>query len=128
MADGLARRLRKVMTPQEVKLWVHLRTWRHKGFHFRRQCPRDGYILDFVCLRARLIVEVDGGQHAEEKHLRRDDVRDRHFVSRGFKVLRFWNNEVDQNLEGVLERIAETLSANPTRFAFANHPPLAGEG
>jgi very-short-patch-repair endonuclease len=109
MNNVLARRLRKTMTPQEVKLWVHLRAWRPRGFHFRRQCPRDGYILDFVCLRARLIVEVDGGQHSEEIHLKRDAERDRHFDSQGFKILRFWNNEIDGNLEGVLERIIEAL-------------------
>ena len=120
MANVIARRLRKSMTPQEVKLWVHLRTWRSNGLHFRRQCPRDGYILDFICRRARLIVEVDGGQHNEESHSKRDAERDQHFVAQGFKVLRFWNNEIDHNLGGVLEKIAETLASNdPTR------PPAA---
>jgi very-short-patch-repair endonuclease len=61
MANELARQLRKTMTPQEVKLWVHLRKWRSRGFHFRRQAPRGGYIVDFVCLRERLVIEVDGG-------------------------------------------------------------------
>ena len=63
MANEIARRLRKTMTPQEVKLWVHLRSWRQRGFHFRRQSPRAGYIVDFVCMKQKLIVEVDGGQH-----------------------------------------------------------------
>jgi very-short-patch-repair endonuclease len=63
VANEIARSLRKRMTPQEVKLWVHLRSWRKQGFHFRRQAPRDGHILDFVFLRHRLIVEVDGGRH-----------------------------------------------------------------
>src|SRR3954465_973228 len=63
MANEIARALRKRMTPQEVKLWVHLRSWRTRGFHFRRQAPRDDFIVDFVCLKHRLIVEVDGGQH-----------------------------------------------------------------
>jgi very-short-patch-repair endonuclease len=61
MADARARELRKTMTPQEMKLWVHLRSWKSRGFHFRRQAPRDGYVFDFVCLRKRLIVEIDGG-------------------------------------------------------------------
>ena len=72
--DQIARGLRKRMTPQEVKLWVHLRSWSQRGFHFRRQkrvharlttryAPRDGFIVDFICLEHRLVVEVDGGQH-----------------------------------------------------------------
>jgi hypothetical protein len=55
------------MTPQEVKLWVHLRSWRKRGFHFRRQSPREGYI-DFVCMKHRLVIEVDGGQHNFDQH------------------------------------------------------------
>ena len=109
MANERARALRKSMTRQEVKLWVHLRSWRSRGFHFRRQVPRDGYILDFACLRRRVIVEVDGGQHNFDDHARKDAARDRHFVDEGFVVLRLWNSDVDQNLEGVLYRIDETL-------------------
>src|SRR5207247_1221340 len=97
--------LRKSMTPQEVKLWVHLRSWRSRGFHFRRQAPRGGFILDFVCLRERLIIEVDGGQHGAGGRARADRMRDQSFAMRGFKVLRFWNNDIDRNLEGVLDCI-----------------------
>jgi len=68
MASEIARRLRKTMTQQEVKLWVHLRSWRKHGFHFRRQSPRAGYIVDFVCMRHGLIVEIDGGQHNFDEH------------------------------------------------------------
>jgi very-short-patch-repair endonuclease len=113
MADEIARGLRKRMTPQEVKLWVHLRSWREQGFHFRRQAPRDGHIVDFVCLKHRLIIEVDGGQHNFDAHARRDVARDTHFASNGFRTLRFWNNEVDQNLEGVLTMIDEALRNPP---------------
>jgi very-short-patch-repair endonuclease len=95
------------MTPQEVKLWGHLRSWRNRGFHFRRQAPRQGYVLDFVCLKRRVIVEVDGGQHNFSAHARRDAQRDDHFVKRGFRVLRFWNNDIDRNLEGVLMQIED---------------------
>ena len=56
------------MTPQEVKLWVHLCSWRERGFHFRRQSPRDGLIVDFVCLKQKLVVDVDGGQHNFDDH------------------------------------------------------------
>ena len=113
------------MTPQEVKLWVHLRSWRQRGFHFRRQSPRDGFIVDFVCLKQKLVVEVDGGQHNFDEHAARD--RDRHSMRDGFRVLRFWNNDVDQNLTGVLETIDEALR-RPHPVAFGDHPPPSGEG
>jgi very-short-patch-repair endonuclease len=132
MANERARQLRKSMTRQEVKLWVHLRSWRSRGFHFRRQAPRDGYIVDFVCLRARVVVEVDGGQHNFDQHRERDQKRDGHFVAQGFKVLRYWNNEVDRNLEGVLMDIDRALHESgtpPTRPRLRRgHPPPAGEG
>src|SRR6185295_20128994 len=98
MANEIARRLRRTMTPQEVKLWVHLRAWRERGYHFRRQSPRNGYIVDFVCMKHKLIVEADGGQHNFDEHATQDQRRDRHFERDGFRVLRFWNNDIDQNL------------------------------
>ncbi|QGM99027.1 endonuclease domain-containing protein [Methylocystis parvus] len=100
-----ARALRKSMTPQEVKLWVHLRQLRPQGFHFRRQAPVDGYILDFVCFKHRLIVEVDGSQHGEDQQLGHDARRDAHFAANGFETLRFWNADVDLNLSAVVETI-----------------------
>lgn len=128
MANARARELRKAMTPQEVKLWVHLRSWKSRGYHFRRQAPRDGYILDFICLRKRLIVEVDGGQHTFDQHAARDMMRDAHFTRDGFTVLRFWNNDVDKNLHGVLEAIDYHLTTAPHPVGFADHPPPLGEG
>ena len=73
MANETARRLRKVLTPQEVKVWNHLRSWRKQGFHFRRQSPRHGYIVDFVCMRHHLVVEIDGGQHNLDPHHTKDE-------------------------------------------------------
>ena len=132
MANEIARRLRKTMTRQEVKLWIHLRSWRQRGFHFRRQAPRDDFIVDFVCLKHRLVIEVDGGQHNVDAHAKRDATRDKHFAREGFRVLRFWNNEVDQNLDGVLTLIDEALRAPPPGLprlkAGVGHPPPAGEG
>jgi very-short-patch-repair endonuclease len=101
------------MTPQEVKLWVHLRGWRNSGFHFRRQSPRSGHIVDFVCLKQKLIVEVDGGQHAFGAQRSSDEKRDRKFVEKGFRILRFWNSDVDRNLSGVLEAIHSELKTPP---------------
>jgi very-short-patch-repair endonuclease len=105
MANERARALRKSMTPQEVKLWVQLRQLREQGFHFRRQAPLEGYILDFVCFKHRLIVEADGSQHGEEAGLMHDAPRDAHFAELGFRTLRFWNLEIDDNLDGVVETI-----------------------
>jgi very-short-patch-repair endonuclease len=105
MANERARAVRKAMTPQEVKLWVRLRALRPQGLHFRRQAPLDGYILDFVCFKHRLIVEVDGSQHGENAGRVRDAQRDAHFALRDFRTLRFWNRDVDINLEGVVETI-----------------------
>jgi very-short-patch-repair endonuclease len=129
VANVRARQLRKSMTPQEIKLWVRLREWKKRGFHFRRQSPREGYIVDFVCMRERLVVEVDGGQHNESEHKARDDRRDKRLEVQNFKVLRFWNNEIDRNLDGVLEMIDRALQRNrPHPAGFAGHPPPAGEG
>ncbi len=129
MANARARQLRKTMTPQEVKLWVHLRSWKSRGYHFRRQAPREHYIVDFVCLREHLIIELDGSQHNLDTHVDRDRRRDAILAQGGFKVLRFWNNEVDTNLIGVLETIDQELRTNsPHPAGFAGHPPPLGEG
>jgi very-short-patch-repair endonuclease len=119
MADQRARELRKTMTPQEVKLWVRLRELRRQGYHFRRQAPKGCYIVDFMCLRSRLIVEVDGAQHGFESHVGRDKRRDRYFADRGFRTLRFWNNEINENLDGVVETIWHALQRSDGADAIA---------
>jgi very-short-patch-repair endonuclease len=101
------------MTPQEVKLWVRLRTLRSVGFHFRRQSPISSYVVDFECRQHRLIVEVDGGQHGFDANQAADAVRGRSLAAAGYRVLRFWNFEVDQNLEGVLTTILAALAEAP---------------
>ena len=105
VANERARALRKTMTPQEVKLWVCLRRLRPQGFHFRRQAPLEGYILDFVCFKHRLIVEVDGNQQGFDAGLAHDVRRDAHFAALGLLTLRFCNHDVDRNLDGVVETI-----------------------
>lgn len=102
------------MTPQEVKLWAHLRTWRADGYHFRRQAPRAGYVLDFVCLKHNLVVEIDGGQHARHGAMAHDARRDATLRRSGLRVLRFWNVDVDRNLAGVLDAIRMALGADET--------------
>ena len=101
-----ARELRSRMTDTERKLWFALRDRRFAGFKFRRQVPIGPFIADFVCFEARLVIEVDGGQHADSVQDRR---RDRWFAANKFRVMRFWNNEVRSNLEGVLTLLAEAL-------------------
>lgn len=95
---AFARSMRTDSTKAENVLWQALRGKQLGGLKFKRQVPLDGYILDFVCFEARLIVEVDGGQHAESES---DAVRDRHFEAAGFRVLRCWNDEVLENIDGV---------------------------
>jgi very-short-patch-repair endonuclease len=106
MQLDFARTMRAKPTDAEHRLWQHLRAARLPNFKFRRQQPLGNFIVDFVCLEARLIVELDGGQHNGSAS---DVKRDEWLASQGFVVLRFWNNEVFENLEGVVERILVQL-------------------
>jgi very-short-patch-repair endonuclease len=101
-----ARALRARMSNAERKLWYALRDRRFAGFKFRRQVPVGPFIADFVCFDERLVIEVDGGQHADSPQ---DKRRDRWFRANNFRVLRFWNNEVLSNLEGVMTLLAAEL-------------------
>jgi len=105
---AFARYLRHHLTDAERKLWRILRHRQLRAYKFRRQFPLGAYIVDFVCLQKRLIIEVDGGQHSEQ--ISYDKIRDNWLKSQGFKVLRFWNNEVLENLEGVNEVILRELN------------------
>jgi very-short-patch-repair endonuclease len=107
----LGKALRKRPTDAEQLLWRHLRMKQMEGLKFRRQQPIDHYIADFVCFENRIIIEVDGGQHAAEGN--KDKERDSYVQQLGFKVLRFWNNEVFQNITGVLEVIRENCLSHP---------------
>jgi len=103
---GVARRLRKYSTDTEQRLWGHLRDKQIEGFKFRRQQPVGRYVVDFVNLEKKVVVEVDGGQHAINA---RDKIRDEWLRAEGYKVLRFWDNQVFSSLEGVLEAIRDAL-------------------
>ncbi len=105
MANQTARALRKRMTPQEVKLWVRLRGMKALGYHFRRQAPIDDFIVDFVCFKERLVIEVDGGQHGRHYHQLKDAERDAHLSAAGLRVMRIWNNDVDRNIIAVCDWI-----------------------
>ncbi len=102
-----AKNLRTHSTDAEQILWYQLRSHRFYNFKFKRQQPLGRYIADFVCFKAKLVIELDGGQHALEAYY--DDARSRWLRARGFEIIRFWNNEITENLEGVLMIIAEKL-------------------
>lgn len=121
-----AARLRKEATDVERKLWAALRNRQLNGYKFRFQASIGPYVVDFLCAEKRLVIELDGGQHSDEADLRRTAFLERD----GYVVQRFWNNEVIENFDGVLERISVRLAALP---AFHVRPspnplPLAGEG
>ena len=118
-----AQQLRTALTNAERKLWSRLRQ-RQLGYAFRRQHPIPPYTVDFACIARRLVIEADGGQHAESKS---DMRRDRFLRRRGWTVLRFWNNDILQNLDGVLEIIVTRLAATPTQPSPVNGGGLSGE-
>ena len=97
----LARKLRKNLTQQERKLWNILRKHQFYGFEFRRQYPIGDYIVDFVCREKKIIIELDGGQHNDDKNIEYDAKRTEFLSNKGYRVIRFWNNDIDSNLDGV---------------------------
>ena len=107
-----ARALRKNSTDAERALWHYLRLRQRQGYKFRRQQPLGHYIVDFVCFEQKLIIEVDGGQHAEQNDA--DSKRTEDLVAQGFRVTRFWNHEVLQNAEGIIAAIDRMLMIPPT--------------
>ncbi|MFZ2099136.1 MAG: DUF559 domain-containing protein [Oricola sp.] len=104
-----AKRMRKDMTEPERRLWTQLRVHRLMGLGFRRQMPAAGYIADFACPKHRLIVELDGTQHAEAAALASDAKRTRKLGRTGWTVIRFWNHEVMNELDAVCDHIVATV-------------------
>jgi very-short-patch-repair endonuclease len=100
-----ARKMRKALTDAELKLWNELRAHRLMGLGFRRQMPVAGYIVDFACPSKKLIVEVDGSQHAAEPVASRDDDRTAKLESLGWTVLRFWNDDILRDIDNVCQHI-----------------------
>lgn len=107
---SFARELRKNQTDVEKKLWFKLRNRQVLGVKFRRQHKLYDYIVDFVSLEKKLILELDGGQHNEEMIKNSDKKRSLLFEKEGYRVLRFWNNEIIEDIESVLEKIHNTLT------------------
>ncbi len=136
-----SKELRKNMTDAEQILWYYLKNRQMNGYKFRRQEAIDNYIADFVCFENKLVIEIDGGQHNEKVNIEEDKKRTQYLNNQGFKVLRFWNNDVFQNIEGVLDTIYNSLSeqnfSSPLAGCYARRnvdiseqnffSPLAGE-
>jgi very-short-patch-repair endonuclease len=125
MARDNAKALRANMTDAERRLWYLLRAHRFQSFKFKRQVPIGGFIVDFVCFDRRILIEVDGGQHADSEA---DAGRDRWLQHQGFRVLRFWNNEVLNNTDAVLELILGALSAAAPSPGTLRAPPSPARG
>jgi len=106
-----AQNLRHNQTEAENLLWYYLRKKQLGGFKFRRQQPIGKYIVDFVCMPEGLMVEVDGGQHNTEIGINYDQAREVFLKERGFRILRFWNNDIFKNCSGVLEIIYSNLKS-----------------
>lgn len=104
-----AKQLRKSSTDAERFLWRELRSRQLAGYKFRRQQSLGPFIVDFVCLEQRLVIELDGGQHAEPEQARYDADRSQWLAQQGFRVLRFWDHEVLKQVDGVKETIAKAL-------------------
>jgi very-short-patch-repair endonuclease len=107
MASPAARKLRKNPTEAEKLFWNRVRARQLDGFRFRRQAPIGNYVVDFVCPEGKLIVELDGGQHDAEAD--KDSERSAGLESKGYRVVRFWNNQMFENIEGVLETPRSSL-------------------
>lgn len=104
---GHAKYMRSHATDAEQKLWQILRAKRLKGWKFKRQVPIGVYIVDFICFEAKLVIEADGSQHHRNE---KDQIRDQWLREQGYKVLRYWNNDILTNIEGVELNILEVLS------------------
>ena len=103
-----SRALRRDSTDAEKRLWSILQNRKLNGYKFRRQVAIDEFIVDFCCIEGRLIIELDGGHHADEL-ARYDEARTKQLEARGFRVLRFWNSEVSRDTEGIAEKIGRLL-------------------
>jgi len=114
--------LRRALTPAEFALWTRLRGRQLDGFKFVRQEPIDGYYVDFVCRERGLVIELDGGQHSGRQ---KDRQRDSDLCARGYRVIRIWNNDVIENLDGVLQTLLSELEQQPLTPALS---PQAGRG
>ena len=105
----IARKLRQSSTKEERVLWQLLRNRQFKNLKFKRQFPIGNYVVDFVCEEIKLIIELDGGQHNEPENIEADNLRTEFLESKGFKVIRFWNKDINLNISGVYELLSNEV-------------------
>jgi very-short-patch-repair endonuclease len=117
MANSFARDLRNNATPAERILWQQLRLLKSEGRHFRRQVPIEKYIADFACHYPKVVVELDGGQHGDATSYY--EARTKVINSHGYRLIRFWNNELFDGLEGVVDRVRHEVRL-PTAFTYTH--------
>ena len=110
----ITRVLRKQMTPWEIRLWSVLRNRKVNNLKFRRQYKIGTYVVDFCCLELKLVIELDGGHHTTQLVHQNDVERQKFIENNGYTVLRFWNNEINNNLEGVVQKILEYSLPHPS--------------
>jgi very-short-patch-repair endonuclease len=113
MANVRARELRRNRIAAERRLWWRLRGLKEIGFKFRQLVPIDHFIVDFACLSERLIIEVDGATHTTDEELASDAKRECYLREQGSRILRFWNSDVANNIEGVMDTIVDALGPPP---------------
>ena len=107
---NIARKLRKNATPEEQKLWSLLRNRKFLNLKFKRQFPIYHYIVDFCCEEKKVVIEIDGGQHNKVNNIISDNTRTEIINAEGYKVIRFWNNEINENIEGVYSKLLEIFN------------------
>lgn len=122
MSIQRARQMRKDMPKAEAIMWSYLKTLRAEGFHFRRQVPLGAYYADFACHHAKLVIEVDGETHSPPEAIEHDLVRDRFLRSIGFRTIRYTNDDVLQNMDGVGTHILNLLALLPLRPGMSDQP------
>lgn len=125
-AKRFAKILRSQTTPAEAKLWQQLRAKRLNGYHFRRQHPIGQYIVDFACVKSRLIIEVDGDTHFNETAEAKDKIRSEFIVGQGWRTFRCTNNDIYKNLNGVIEALLAALTRSPTFGGAVEHSETEG--
>ncbi len=128
MSVERAKQLRREQTEAERKLWSRLRNRQLDGWKFKRQVPKGRYILDFYCAEAALIVELDGGQHAEENAVRHDAKRTKYLQESGYRIVRFWNHEVFEDIDTVLQSIWHKVQEPPLADSADHSLSPSGRG
>ncbi len=120
---SISRKLRREQTPWEKKLWMYLKGRKFLNLKFRRQFVIESFVYDFCCFEKKLIIELDGSQHMDAEIIESDKVKQDHAESLGYNLIRFNNNDIDANIEGVLESISRLATSSVTSAALVTSSP-----